>query len=180
MITVKRGFSNRLRLAVVTGRRRASDESGATLVELALCSVILFAFVFGILEMSLAIYGYHFISDAAREGTRYAIVRGWTAPSVGGTACASYTSGACTASSAQIQQYVKSKSFPGIVQADMTVTPSWSTYPGGVACTAPSSTCNIPGNLVTVQVQYAYPISIPFMVTRTITMNSTAAMVISQ
>jgi Flp pilus assembly protein TadG len=167
-------------LAAAAGRRRASDERGATLVEVALCSVILFAFVFGIMDMSLAIYGYHFISDAAREGTRYAIVRGWDAPSVAGTACASYTSSACTVSSAQIQQYVKSFSFPGVSEGLMTVTPSWSTYPGGVACTPPSATCNIPGNLVTVHVQYAFPIAIPFMTHRTLTMNSTSAMVISQ
>jgi Flp pilus assembly protein TadG len=179
-MAAKRGFSNRIRLAASALRRRSSDESGATMVELALCSAILFTFVFGILDMSLAVYGYHYSSEAAREGTRYAIVRGWTAPSVAGTACASYTNGACTASSAQIQQYVKSLNFPGIQSSLMTVTPSWSTYPGGSACTAPSATCNIPGNQVTVQVQYAFPVTIPFIKSRTLTMTSTSAMVISQ
>jgi Flp pilus assembly protein TadG len=177
MIATNRGVSNRIRVALAEGRRRGSDDRGATLVELALSSIILFSFVFGIMDMSLAIYGYHFISEAAREGTRYAIVRGSTAG--GGTACASYTSGNCQATSAQVQQYVKSFSFPGISEGLMTVTPSWSAYPVGVACT-PSASCNNPGNLVTVLVQYQFPVNIPFVKHKTLTMNSTSAMVISQ
>ena len=172
-------FSRRIYLAV-SAARLAADDSGATMVEFALSAVILFTFIFGILDMSLAVYGYHYASEAAREGTRYAIVRGWTASSVDGTACASYTNGACTASSAQIQQYVKSLSFPGIDSSLMTVTPSWSKYPSGTACTAPSASCNVPGNVVTVQVQYAFPLTIPFISARTLTMTSTSAMVISQ
>ena len=179
-MTAVTGFSRRIQLALSAARRQSSDESGATMVEFALSAIVLFIFIFGILDMSLAVYGYHYASEAAREGTRYAIVRGWTAPTVDGTLCVSYTNGACMATSTQIQQYVKSLSFPGINSSLMTVTPSWSTYPGGAACTAPSSTCNVPGNLVTVQVQYAFPLTIPFISARTLTMTSTSAMVISQ
>jgi len=177
MTAIKSRFSSRLRLAVAV-RRRASDERGATLVELALCSVVLFSFVFGILDMSLGIYAYHFISEAAREGTRYAIVRGSTAG--GGTACATYAAGDCQATSAQVQQYVKSLSFPGISEGLMTVSPSWSAYTAGATCPNSPALCNTPGSLVTVQVQYAFPVAIPFVNHRTLTMTSTSAMVISQ
>lgn len=125
--------------------------------------------------MSLAVYSYHLISEAAREGTRYAIVRGSSA----GSACATYASSGCVASSANIQNYVKNLGFPGINSAHMTVTPSWSAYPTGVSCT-PSASCNNPGNLIKVHVRYTFPVSIPFAPSSTLTLNSTAAMVISQ
>ncbi|HEY4382660.1 MAG TPA: TadE/TadG family type IV pilus assembly protein [Acidobacteriaceae bacterium] len=157
-------------------RRRVSEDKGATLVELALSSIVLFSFVFGIMDMSLGIYAYHFISEAAREGTRYAIVRGASAG--GGTTCASYASGNCQATSTQIQSYVKSLSFPGISAANMTVTPSWSAYTAGATCGVGG--CNYPGDLVTVAVRYSFPVNIPFVSHRTLTLNSTAAMVIAQ
>ena len=178
MIATNRGVSNRIRVALAEGRRRGSDDRGATLVELALSSIILFSFVFGIMDMSLAIYGYHFISEAAREGTRYAIVHGSTAG--GGTACASYTSGNCQATSAQVQQYVKSFSFPGISEGLMTVTPTWSAYTPGATCPTAPALCNTPGSLVTVAVQYSFPVNIPFVKHQTLTLKSTSAMVISQ
>jgi Flp pilus assembly protein TadG len=159
----------------IGARRPRRGELGASVVEMALASTILFAFIVGIMSMSLAIYSYHYISEAAREGTRYAIVRGSSA----GAACSSYTSGACTASSANIQTYVKSLGFPGINGNNMTVNPSWSAYPTGVTCT-PSASCNNPGNLVTVNIVYTFPIHVPFVRASAFTLNSTAAMVISQ
>jgi Flp pilus assembly protein TadG len=156
-------------------RRLARGEHGASVVEMALASSILFSFVIGIMVMSLGIYSYHYISEAAREGTRYAIVRGSSA----GLACASYSSSACIASSANIQNYVKSLGYPGINPANMTITPGWSAYPTGVTCT-PSASCNNPGNLVSVHVLYTFPVHVPFVPATTFTLNSTAAMVISQ
>ena len=48
--------------------RRARRECGSSLVEMALAGVVLFSFIFGIMVMSLTIYSYHFISEAARGG----------------------------------------------------------------------------------------------------------------
>lgn len=126
----------------------------------------------GLMKICLAIYTYHFVSEAAREGTRYAIVRG--------SACnATYFPTACPASGNNISSYVKSLGYPGISSTAMTVSTSWATYPAGKVCT-PSPTCNNPTDLVTVQVQYAFPLSIPFMANKTYTMTSTSAMIISQ
>ena len=58
-------------------QRRSRCEEGATLVEMALvCAFIVIPMLFGIIEVSLALYSYNFVTDAAREATRYAVVRG--------------------------------------------------------------------------------------------------------
>ena len=60
-----------------TGMR---DERGSSMVEFALGASLLFMVVFGIIAMALALYTYNVVSEAAREATRYAIVRGSACP----------------------------------------------------------------------------------------------------
>ncbi len=151
-------------------KRRIRNEQGSAMVEMALSLVILLTMLFGIMEMSLVLYAYHYISEAAREGTRYAIVRG--------ESCMGFAT-ACPASSADIQNYVQSLEYPGINPQQMTVTTAWSAYPAGGTC-VPSAGCNNPGNQVQVTVNYAYPLAIPFLPATTINMSSTSQMVISQ
>jgi Flp pilus assembly protein TadG len=149
-------------------------EEGSVLVESVLSIIILLTFLFGVMEAGLAIYSYHFISEAAREGTRYAIVRG----SLAGTAnCTAPGPPTCKAQSADIQTYVKGLGFPGINPANMTVTPTWSVYPNSSSCPA-TGPCNSPGNLITIQVQYNFPLRVPFVPPQTYAMTSTAAMII--
>ena len=59
-------------------RHTLSLNNGQTLVETALSIAALLMFIIGSAEIGLAAYSYHFISDASREATRYAIVRGST------------------------------------------------------------------------------------------------------
>ena len=152
------------------------SEAGGTLVETALSISLLLIFLFGVIQISLALYSYHFISDAAREATRYAIVRG----STWGTTCDSestgYASAGCTASQSDVQNYVKSVELPGIDSDNLVVTPTWATGPGATSC----STCNAAGDVVQVEVDYSFPFSVPFLSKRTFTMSSTSEMVISQ
>lgn len=145
-------------------------EQGSAMVEFAASGVVFFAALIGLMKVCLAVYSYHYVSEAAREGARYAIVRG--------SACTSYTS-ACPASSSDIQTYVQNLSYPGITGSAISVNTTWSAYPTGVVCT-PSTTCNNPGDLVTLKVSYAFPLSIPFLSSKTYTMTSTSAAVISQ
>jgi Flp pilus assembly protein TadG len=152
-------------------RRSARGEGGSAILETAMSMMILLTFLFGVMEVSFALYAYHFISEAAREGTRYAIVRG--------TTCSGFVS-ACPASTSDIQDYVKNLGFPGINPADMTVTPVWSAYTAGTTCPASPSPCNSPGNLITVTVQYNFHLNVPFVPPKTYAMSSTAAMVIQQ
>jgi Flp pilus assembly protein TadG len=153
-------------------RRRSGvlAEHGSTLVETALSLVLLFTVVFGIMEIGWALYTYLFVSQAAREGTRYAIVRGST--------CAAPGSLCTDASQADIRSYIQNLGYFGINSNNMTVTATWPTT--GAACTPSSTPCNNPGNLVQVTVAYRFPLSIPFVRASTINMSSTSQMVISQ
>jgi Flp pilus assembly protein TadG len=147
-------------------------ELGSASIEVAVTASVLFMTLIGLMKICLAIYTFHFVSEAAREGTRYAIVRG--------TSCnTTYFPTACPASKTDISNYVKGLGYPGISSSAMTVTTSYATYPAGKTCT-PSAACNNPTDLVTIQVQYAFPLSIPFMSAKTYTMTSTSAMIISQ
>lgn len=150
-------------------RLRCNSESGASTVETVLACTILMTLVIGIAQIAQGLYAYHYIAEAARMGTRYAIVRG--------SSCSSFAS-ACPAAASDVQSYVKGLDFPGISVSDMTVTATWPTT--GSACTPSSSPCNNPGNLVKVRVQYQLPLSIPYVTNVNLNMNSTSQMVISQ
>jgi Flp pilus assembly protein TadG len=145
------------------------NEDGSSIVETALSAMAVLALFLGVMEMSLALYTYHFISEAAREGTRYAMVRG--------SSCTSFAS-ACPAQASDVQNYVRGLGFPGIVPANMTVTTAWPTT--GASCTPSSLPCNNPGNFVQVTVQYQFPLSIPFVPSSTLPLTSTSQMAISQ
>jgi len=84
----------------------AKNERGGTLVEFALAITILLTLIFGIMDFSQAMYAYHFVSNAAREASRYASLRGSTFT----TACASPPplAYACEAAPADITAYVRS------------------------------------------------------------------------
>ena len=149
--------------------RSAHGESGSAILEMALSVGILLTFIFGIMEVSLAAYTYHFISEASREATRYAIVRG--------SACNSFAN--CNIDGPGLQTYIRGIAFPGISPLSLTVAAS-ATTPAGTTCTGTLTPCNVPGNPVQVTVTYTFPLGIPFMPSRTLTMSSTSQMIISQ
>ena len=147
------------------------SEEGASIVEFAFATTILFAIIFGILQMSLALYTYHFTSDAAREGTRWAIVRG----SVSCTNTPGLTN--CNASTADIATFIKGLGYPGIDSSKITVTTTFKNPDNTVCTIAP---CNAPGNSVQTRVSYAFPLRIPFSTSSTLNVGSTSMMTISQ
>jgi TadE-like protein len=53
-----------------------NGEAGSALVEFAVASVIILTVLFGIIDMGRALFAYDWVSNAARIGTRYAMVRG--------------------------------------------------------------------------------------------------------
>jgi Flp pilus assembly protein TadG len=172
--TFRRMFD--LAMALARNQSSARDEEGSAIMETAMSMIILLTFMFGVMEAGFAIYSYHFISEAAREGTRYATVRGSSAGAACGTSYSSYD---CMASSGNIQSYVQFLGYPGINPANMTVTSVWSAYAAGNSCPT-SPPCNSPGNLVTVTVTYNFPLNVPFIPPHTYAMSSSAAMVIQQ
>lgn len=146
--------------------RQTGSERGSASVEFAATSVVMFMTLVGLMKVCLAIYTYHFVSEAAREAVRFAVVHGSSASSPVST-------------NDPVQSFTRNLGYPGIASTFLTTTTTWDTYPtAGGSCT-PSSACNNPGNIVKVKVSYAFPLSIPFTSTRTWTMASTSAMVIS-
>jgi Flp pilus assembly protein TadG len=155
------------RSAVLDIRKR---EDGSTLVEFALVASLLFTIVLGIMQMCIALFTYDLVCESARQGTRYAMVRGNTCLVSGAS---------CTATAAQIQTYVRNLGYPGILPANMAVDTTYSSFPTGSTCT-PNTNCANPGNQVVVSVTYTLPLRIPFIPSRTLSLVSTSARIISQ
>ena len=158
----------------------AADEQGNSLVEMAIGISLFLMLLIGIIEMSLALYTYNYVSDAAREGSRWAIVRG--------AECSTNTPGLdhCNASLSDVRTYVQSLAYPGINSSNLTVTATWlqpSSPPGATwsSCISTASVpCNQQGYEVQVTVSYPFPLNIPFWQNTTLTVGSTSSMVIAQ
>ncbi|MGC2422448.1 MAG: TadE family protein [Candidatus Acidiferrales bacterium] len=134
-----------------------SRQRGSTLVEFAVVLTVLFMFLFGVMDFARALYAYHFVANAAREGARYAIVRGST--------CSSWGT-ACPAAASDIQTYLRNVP-PGINPNNVTVTTTWTPN-------------NNPGSTVQVKVQYSFQFILPFLPKSTLVMTSASQMVIAQ
>lgn len=144
-------------------------ERGAAAVEFAICLVVLLTVLFGIMDFSRALYAYHFISNAAREATRYAIVRG--------SACNAIVPD-CQATNSSIQTYVQTTlaapSAGLITPNNITATTTWT------KCTTCTNS-NDPGSTVQVQLTYPFLFILPYLLGYTgIIMQSTSQMVIAQ
>jgi Flp pilus assembly protein TadG len=159
-----------MRLLVSRFRRALLVETGDTMVEFALSTIVLCSIMFGVIAICLALYTYNVTAESAREATRYAIVRG--------SACSASTFSNCNIDQGGLQTYVRGIGFPGINPSSLTLTAAWPTT--GVACFPSVNPCNNPGDLVQVTVTYQFPLSIPFIPQRTLSMSSTSEMVISQ
>jgi Flp pilus assembly protein TadG len=153
---------------------QTQDEDGSNLVEFALSVMILVSTMLGIMASSLAAYSYFYVSDAAREATRYAIVRGSTL----GSDCTAPGYATCIAQTGDISTYVKNLGFPGINAANLKVVTTWLTSTGGACGTGDS--CKAPGNQVQVTVTYTAPFHVPFVPTHILNMTSTSQMFIAQ
>lgn len=141
-------------------------ERGSSLPEMAMVLVGLLSFLFGIVDFARATYTYAFVAQLARQGARWAIVRG--------SQCVFLDH--CNATSSQIQAYVQSLS-EGVTNAsNITVSnASWSNCP-------PGSTGHAPGCTLSLTVTYPFSFVLLYMpanVTGFI-MTSTSQMVVSQ
>lgn len=150
---------------------RTRSEEGAALVEFALTVTMLLVLLFGTIVVCMAFYTYNVVTEAAKAGSRYAIVRG-------SESCGDLTPG-CNATSPSIQDYVRSLSFPGINPSNLNVTATWSPSNPGEDCT-PSPSCNNPGDYVHVNVRYTFDFAIPFIPSQALAMSSRSQMIISQ
>src|SRR4051812_41540236 len=74
-LPIGRGFAGRLR-AVRFAAAVILREDGSAMVEMGLAAIVAFMFLFGIIETSYLLYSYNYVSNAARDATRYAAIRG--------------------------------------------------------------------------------------------------------
>jgi Flp pilus assembly protein TadG len=126
------------------------DDRGQSLVEFALASVIFFMTLFGTIEFGRAIWHYNMVSDLAQEGARWAAVHG--------------NKSASPASSADVQTFVRSRALG--ITVTVTATPAPSTL--------------LPGSMVTVNVTSSFSPLTTIIPSATLTLQSTARMVISR
>jgi len=142
------------------------SERGTTLLEFALVAIVLFMLIFGIIDFSRALFAYHFVANAAREGTRYASVRG--------TSCSSPPMTDCGA--ANIQTYLRTEA-TGIGMDPSQLTVPTPLYAGSNTC---PTVGNSPGCTVQVTVTYKFSFLFPLLPVSPVTMSSTASAVITQ
>ena len=150
------------------------------MAETALVLAVLLLAVFGVMDFGRLMYSYHLVNNAARLGTRFAIVRG--------SQCKHYITGPtdtwpCPTSQAaaqtEIRNYVQQQSvLMGL--GNVTVpNPVWSFVQGCSPPTGTSTYNNQPGCQVAVTVQYPFSFFMPFMPGTSITLSSTSKMLIS-
>jgi hypothetical protein len=119
----------------------------------------MFTFLFCFMEMCLLFYTHDMISELARQGTRYAMVRG--------ASCPTLSSPTCEVTADQVNTYVSGLGWPNI--GGGTITPA-TIY----------SNCEAVGSTVTVKVTYVFPIRMPFVPKTALTMTSSSTMTIVQ
>lgn len=139
-------------------------ERGNGFIEFAIGAVALMLFVFGIIEFGLVLFTYHTVSNAARLGSRWAIVRGANCN----------TLDHCQAASADVQTYVRSQVVAIMDPTQVTVTATW---PGnGGSCAVGSNARGCPVN---VSVSYPFSFAIPLMPSTTVNISSASQMTIT-
>jgi Flp pilus assembly protein TadG len=141
--------------------RVAHEDEGQAIVEAALTLPVILAFVFTMIELCLIFYSYCMISECAREGSRYAIVHG--------NGCQTgVTKASCTATGASINTYTQTLGWPNLGMGTLHAN---TTFGNG--------TQNA-GNPVTVTVTYVFPINLPFLPKRNLSLSSSSTMYIIQ
>jgi Flp pilus assembly protein TadG len=129
---------------------RRRQNCGQALVEFALASMVFFVTIFGTLQLGLAVWQYNMVANLAQEGARWASVRGSTS----------------SLPTASLQGFVQSRSL-GI---NVTATASPSGAPGSLS----------PGDTVSVRVQTVFAPLTPLIPMTTITLKSTAKMIMAR
>ncbi len=146
--------------------RLPREECGSTLVEFAMSALILMAVTVSIMGFALWGYTYHFVSDAAQQGMRFAMVRGYTWSKDETVSCSTSAPPSftmvydCTASATDIQNYVQSLATEGINSSGVTIdTTNSYVWPGETpdsTTTGCSTNANSQGCLVKVTVNYSF------------------------
>jgi hypothetical protein len=129
-------------------------ERGSSLIEFAVSAGVLMTFTFALMEICVAFYTDGMISEAAREGARYAVVRGST--------CTTSSGGSCTVTTAQIKTFTQGLGYPNPGGGSLIATAS---FPDGD---------EVPGHRVLISVTYSFPIRFPLLRTTALPLTAQA------
>jgi Flp pilus assembly protein TadG len=138
-------------------------EKGQALVETALVLPVMFGLILGMMVMFLAFYTHEYLSELAREGTRYAAVHG--------SSCKTSAGASCTQTASQINTYVAGINLPNIGGGTMSASNVTTTFPDGD---------QVPPHRVKIVVTYSFPYRIPFVMNTTLSMSSSSVVDIIQ
>ena len=89
--------------------RRRNADKGTALVEFSLAAFTILVLLFGIIDVGRAAYAYDWVSNAARLGTRFMIVRGTNCPNN-----PVLLPGGCPATAQNLSDYITNASGTGI------------------------------------------------------------------
>jgi Flp pilus assembly protein TadG len=143
------------------------QEAGSGLVEYAIIFMVFMTMLLGIADFGRALYAYHFVSNAAREATRYASVRGQTCIT---DTCWLYDEtpmGPRVLTATDLTKFVQNVPL-GIDQTKVSLTPDpvW------------SDANEQPGSTVQVTVSYNFNFVFPFVYNKPLTLTSQSQTVI--
>lgn len=150
--------------------RARKAERGSTMVETAFALTALLTVLFGIIDFGRALYTYSFVAQLARQGARWAIVRGST--------CSQLDHCPAQSGTTDIQPYIQGLNEGATTASRVSASLS---FPN-VNCStgASGSGSNAPGCVAKVVVSYPFNFMLPFMPKNALTITSTSEMVISQ
>jgi Flp pilus assembly protein TadG len=200
-----RAFPGRVRVDrfAAAARKRIAREDGTALVEMGLSSIIVMMAVFGIMQISYLLYSYNYVSNAARDATRYAVLRGPNSCSDAtvtpfpncGMKPSNFTSTTDPANN-PLLTYVEAMGYPGLSASKTSLQVKYlvatktsaglTTWASDANCSSTSDTdsngnpCNNVGNMISVKVIYQFPLNIPFWKSAIIPVGSTSQMMISE
>jgi Flp pilus assembly protein TadG len=146
---------------------RRHRERGSALAETAVVMTVLLILMFGIIDFGRALYTYSFVAQLARQGARWAIVRGGDCTVIDN----------CPATTTNLQTYVQSLNEGATNASSITASLTFVPPPSNIGCSTSGS--NAPGCLAVVKVSYPFTFMLPFLPKAGIPMSSTSEMVIS-
>lgn len=137
-------------------------QRGSAIAETAIVLPVALLLLFGLIDFGRAMYTYAYVAQLARQGARWAIVRG--------SGCTVLTD--CNATSAQVQTYVQSLSIGLTNSSNTTATTTWS-CPSWI--TTHTTGCNV---TVTVTVNFSF--ILPNLPKATLPLTSSSTMPMAQ
>ena len=147
--------------------RRLGAETGSGLIEYALIFLLFMTMILGIADFGRLLYAFHFVSNTARDATRWAAVNGAT--------CNLDLSCAAPASHTDIETHVKQNVPAGL---DSTKLFPVASFPSTTANCTGKNPNNSPGCNVDVVVTYTFNFVFPFVSNKTLTLSSESTTVI--